>query len=145
MFCRHCGKKGNKDAIACLGCGIPPLKGKKFCNTCGEATHELAIICVKCGTSLKTTSSSNINFKIGQTIGEPNPDPVDGGMAILWYLICYPIGYSQWGQATKGWVSLLLIFISFGFGGIILLVDYIMCYNAQKTRKLGEWEFFPST
>lgn len=72
-------------------------------------------------------------------------DVISSGTAILWWLVCYPVGYSQWGQATKGWVSLLLVIFTGGYGGIVVLVDYIKCYNAQKTRELGEWEFFPKS
>ena len=73
-----------------------------------------------------------------------NHNPVSSATAILWWLICYPIGYSQYGQGAKGWVSILALMFTGGFAWIILLIDYIMCYNAQKSRALGEWEFFPT-
>ena len=133
MFCRQCGKEGSENAVACVGCGVSPLNGTKFCNSCGEASAEKAIVCIKCGCSLDNITNV-----------AANPNPVTSGTAILWYLLCYPVGYSQWGQTTKGWVSLLFLLITFGYGGIVLLVDYIMCYQAQKTRRLGEWDFFPS-
>ena len=152
MYCKSCGKEGHADAVACLGCGVPPLKGKSFCNSCGDPTGEGAVICIKCGCSLNASSSSSKNVDVnkiignvsfGASTGEPNPNPVESGTAILWFLLCYPIGYSQWGQSTKGWVCVLITFITGGFGGILVLADYIMCYNAQKTRKLGDWDFFP--
>tara|TARA_B110000211_G_scaffold55351_1_gene61600 strand:+ start:123 stop:581 length:459 start_codon:yes stop_codon:yes gene_type:complete len=150
MFCRNCGGECSQQAIACTSCGVAPSNGKKFCNSCGESTNENAIMCVKCGCSLvkennfKMPNVGEINPVFGGSgTGEPNPNPVSSGTAILWYLICYPIGYSQWGQGSKGWISILILIVTGGFAGIVLLVDYIMCYNAQKARKLGGWEFFP--
>ena len=142
MYCRSCAKECPDQAIACTGCGVAPLTGNKFCNSCGGATAENAIICVNCGCGLGNSNKETVSFG-SDSGGGANPNPVSSGTAILWYLVCYPVGYSQWGQSTKGWVSLLALILTGGFAGILLLVDYIMCYKAQKTRTLGEWDFFP--
>ena len=68
---------------------------------------------------------------------------VESGTAILWGLICMPIGFGLWGQGTKGWAWVGISFITCGMGGVAALADYVMCYNAQQKRKLEEWEFFP--
>ena len=83
------------------------------------------------------------NVSVGGSGGATNDKPVGAGDAILWWLCCMPIGFSQWNQAAKGWLWLVIALLT-GFGGIICLVDYILCYQAQKKRKLDEWEFFPS-
>ena len=62
MFCRNCNKEIDDDAIACIGCGLPPRKEKKFCNACGEPTNPAQIVCTKCGVSL--TSSGGDKTKI---------------------------------------------------------------------------------
>lgn len=67
--------------------------------------------------------------------------PVD--TAILWFLICFPIGFMKWEQTAKGWVWVLIAIVTSGIGGIVAVVDYWMCFSAQQKRKLGEWEFFP--
>ena len=141
-YCSNCASECSELAVACTNCGVPPKKGIKFCNSCGSSRNTQAIMCVKCGCSFATESDSNPTFGSSGS-GEINQNPVSSGTAILWYLICYPIGYSQWGQGTKGWVTVLALIITSGFAGIIMLIDYIMCYNAQKSRVLGEWEFFP--
>ena len=61
MYCKSCGKECLEEAVACTGCGVPPLKGDKFCQTCGEGTNEGAIMCVKCGGSLKKSSSIDLS------------------------------------------------------------------------------------
>jgi len=142
MFCRDCGCECSENAVACTSCGVSPKNGSKFCNSCGSTSNDNAIICVKCGCSLAKENSSNPTFGSSGS-GEINQNPVSSGTAILWYLVCYPIGYSQWGQGTKGWVTVLALIVTGGFAGIIVLIDYIMCYNAQKSRVLGDWEFFP--
>ena len=52
MYCRTCGKLTNERAVACTGCGVPPLGGREFCNNCGVATRANQVLCVKCGVSL---------------------------------------------------------------------------------------------
>ena len=83
------------------------------------------------------------NISVGNSGGDPNPNPVSGGAAILWWFCCFLVGYAQWGQTGKGFVWLVIVMLT-GFGGFVALVDYIMCYQAQKKRKLSEWEFFPT-
>jgi TM2 domain-containing membrane protein YozV len=61
MFCRNCNKEIDDDAIACIGCGFPPRKEKKFCNACGEPTNPAQIICIKCGVSLTSGGGNNTN------------------------------------------------------------------------------------
>ena len=72
-----------------------------------------------------------------------NPKEVSLGLTILWFLLCFPVGFMQWGQAAKGWVWLLTAIVSGGLSGIVAIIDYWMCYSAQQKRKIGEWEFFP--
>ncbi len=143
MYCRNCANELVDGAVACTACGVNPLRANKFCNSCGEATAENAVICIKCGVS--TTPSSGA-IKIPDNIsvtGDGNV--VESGTAILWALVCMPIGFAQWGQTVKGWAWVGISAITCGAGGIGALIDYVMCYNAQKTRKLEEWEFFPKS
>tara|TARA_B110000196_G_C20767944_1_gene485193 strand:+ start:186 stop:623 length:438 start_codon:yes stop_codon:yes gene_type:complete len=143
LFCRNCSKEVNEKAHACTSCGLKPNDGNQYCRSCGKETNPKAVICVACGVSLESNSILG-NLVVGESGGEPNDAPVSSGTAILWFLCCYPIGFSQWGQTAKGWVWVLAAFITGGFAGIVALVDYVMCYQAQKVRKLKEWEFFPS-
>jgi len=53
MFCRYCGKELPNQAIACIGCGCPPLTGDKFCQNCGVEVNPNQVMCVKCGAGLK--------------------------------------------------------------------------------------------
>ena len=66
------------------------------------------------------------------------------GRLILWFLLCLPIGYMQWNQATKGWVWLGISFVTGGMALIPWWIDYWMSYSAQTKRTLGEWEWFPT-
>jgi uncharacterized membrane protein/RNA polymerase subunit RPABC4/transcription elongation factor Spt4 len=58
MYCRHCGKDINDQAVVCVGCGAPPLTGKKFCQSCGKDTAENAEVCTNCGVRLATGTLS---------------------------------------------------------------------------------------
>ena len=100
-------------------------------------------VAISTNVSIGGTLSVTGNVSVGGSGGAPNDKPVGAGDAILWWLCCMPIGFSQWNQAAKGWLWLVIALLT-GFGGIICLVDYILCYQAQKKRKLDEWEFFPS-
>ena len=142
-YCRTCGNEVTDNALACTGCGVKPNDGNQFCQECGKETNPKAIMCVACGVNLKKINPVIGNVSVGGSGGAPNDKPVGAGDAILWWLCCMPIGFSQWNQAAKGWLWLVIALLT-GFGGIVCLVDYILCYQAQKKRKLDEWEFFPS-
>ena len=62
MFCRNCGKEVHPQAIACPGCGVPPLLEKKFCQNCGTAIQPNQAICTKCGVALaaRTPTKSKV-------------------------------------------------------------------------------------
>ena len=144
-YCRTCGPEVGENAMACTGCGVKPNDGNKFCPSCGKETNEKAVMCVGCGVGFKTENKLGLgDISVGNSGGEPNPNPVGGGTAFLWWLCCLPVGYAQWGQLGKGFVWILISIITGGFGGFVAWVDYAMCFQAQKKRKLSEWEFFPS-
>ena len=65
MFCRNCNKEIDDDAIACIGCGLPPRKEKKFCNACGEPTNPAQIVCTKCGVSLTSGGGDKTKIAAG--------------------------------------------------------------------------------
>ncbi len=52
MHCRNCGRDLDPRAIACVGCGLPPLLGRTYCQNCGAATDGAAEVCTRCGTRL---------------------------------------------------------------------------------------------
>ena len=52
MFCKECGKKVRKNAVACISCGVNPKSSKNFCGECGVKTKSNQIVCIKCGVSL---------------------------------------------------------------------------------------------
>tara|TARA_Y100000590_G_scaffold413576_1_gene509571 strand:- start:365 stop:1126 length:762 start_codon:yes stop_codon:yes gene_type:complete len=53
MFCKECGKKVRKNAVACTSCGVNPKSSKNFCGECGVKTKSNQIVCIKCGVSLE--------------------------------------------------------------------------------------------
>ena len=57
MFCRNCAKEVNDKAVACPGCGVPPLAEKKFCSKCANPTEPAQVVCTKCGASLAVSTS----------------------------------------------------------------------------------------
>ncbi|MEI8353596.1 MAG: NINE protein [Lentisphaerota bacterium] len=57
MYCKNCGKDVHPQAVACPGCGVPPLVENRFCSKCGIATQSNQTMCVKCGTALNARLS----------------------------------------------------------------------------------------
>lgn len=49
MFCKNCGKEVHPQAVACPGCGVPPLLEKKYCQNCGAPIQPNQAICLNCG------------------------------------------------------------------------------------------------
>jgi hypothetical protein len=63
--------------------------------------------------------------------------------ALLWFLFCLPIGYVRWGQTGKMFLWMLITIFTGGLGVFPCMVDYFMCYQAQRQRELRSMEFFP--
>jgi TM2 domain-containing membrane protein YozV len=61
MHCRTCNNEVNEQAIACTGCGVPPLAGKNYCPSCGTATKAEQVMCISCGIGLLGTNSVATN------------------------------------------------------------------------------------
>jgi hypothetical protein len=58
MYCRNCGREVPDQAVACVGCGCPPMTGARFCQNCGVETNSNQEICVKCGVRLVKSAAS---------------------------------------------------------------------------------------
>lgn len=61
MYCRNCGKDLNDKAVACPGCGVPPLVENKFCNNCGAETLPAQTMCTRCGAALPRAGAGDKN------------------------------------------------------------------------------------
>jgi len=68
IYCRNCGKRVHKKAIACPSCGVPPRLEKHFCSNCGVATNTNQILCVSCGATLSSTIGSNEKNKLATVL-----------------------------------------------------------------------------
>ena len=86
-------------------------------------------------TLVRAFSSSNRN--------KPTGDPVDLKTALIYFFLCMPLGFAQWGQSSKGWAWVLISLLTSGLGSLPAMVDYWMCFTAQKKHSLKEWDFFP--
>lgn len=105
MYCRNCGKQISDQAVACVGCGVPPMKGKRFCQSCGEETNLNSEICTKCGVKLTMEGKDFLTTLL---------------LAI--FLGALGIHRFYTGKTGTGIVQLL----TFGGCGIWVLVDIIM-------------------
>ncbi len=138
-YCGHCGAGIHEHAVACTRCGGAPTAGRKFCRICGAAvSNPDAIICLRCGSSIARNRGG---------IGSGRSRAVQAmstGEAILWALLCFPLGYVKLGQGLKWLVWLVIVFCTFGLAWVAMAVDFFMCNaKAQATGVLGEWEWFP--
>ena len=142
----------------------PPVA---YCPSCGHQVGPHDAFCSSCGHPLPQGAPAQQADPAPQPSPRPmvapitpsNPtgavlnttahEPTHVGMAILWFLICMPIGYSSFGQPAKGWLGLLAVIVlgTVGIGALLapaMWVDYWFCFARQEKRPLGEWEFFPT-
>ena len=103
-----------------------------------------ASICINCGVSV-TPKNSFFNRAPGHY------KRADSFEALLGALLCFPFGFHLFGQMTKGlsWIG-IHFFFSFITAGIgiflsvpVMYIDYLLCYQTQRKRKLEPFEFFP--
>jgi GYF domain 2 len=133
MHCGHCASEVQPQAIACMACGCAPKAGRRYCQSCAsEFTNPHSIICVKCGSP---TSQSGGKVTAMST-----------GEAVLWALVCFPVGYYKLNQTLKWAIWLGASIFTGGFALFPMLIDYFLCNaKAQKTGTVGEMEWFPKS
>lgn len=153
MHCRTCGQELGEQAVACVGCGCPPLAGNKFCQSCGADTNPAAAICVKCGVALKGGSGVARGGGGGGgdriAASDTPKDPVL--MGVLSGCCISGLGQIILGQTIKGIVILLA---SMALGavtvGLSVLVTwpvagidaYLIAKKLKEGKTVGPWEFF---
>ena len=132
--------------ISSQGIDVKKTENEKFCQECGALINVKAEICPKCGVRQApvTHLASAGKFLVSS---KNNREIVETGDAILWFILCLPIGFMKWGQTGKGWIWLLVALITFpilpGAAVVAAYVDYFMSFSAQKRRELEPWEVFP--
>lgn len=135
-FCRNCGKEVAANAFACLGCGLPPIKGRNYCSLCGSTSHPEAIICVKCGGSLTSSSgyAGNI-YPQTSTTGVRTSRPIILSILCLLTFILGGIGVigimSNFDEISKqlgdsGAVTYALL------SGIVSIISCVGIWNMKK-------------
>ena len=109
MYCRNCGKELSEHAIACPGCGVPPLKGDRFCHECGNENLAGQVRCGGCGVLLYQGPGALAGGKNRVTAGI---------LAIL--LGSLGIHKFYLGYTTPGFIMLgLSVVLGFLTGGIV--------------------------
>ncbi len=109
MFCRNCGKEVAPQAVMCVSCGVPPLKGVNFCQNCGSKTNPAAVVCTTCGVAL--AKPVDVSTKDWLT-----------ALLLCFFLGTFGIHRFYTGHTGIGIAQLL----TFGGCGIWTLVDFIM-------------------
>ena len=149
MFCRTCGKEVNERAVACPGCGVPPLAGDQFCQSCGAQTIPAATVCVKCGVALAKAKAIGAAGGDVVVASDPPKDPML--MALLSGCCLIGVGQIVMGQTIKGVSiligSILLAVATVGFSApVTAILGAIDAYRIAKKLKEGKsvtkWEFF---
>src|SRR5262249_1217906 len=112
------GRAQPSDAAARSDVGPP---GLTVCQVCGKEVSDLAVTCPHCGDRLRASRR--------RIEGMPT------GEAILWAVLCFPLGFVKLGQGAKWLVWLVLAIITYGIGLVPMWIDYFMC-NA-KARATG--------
>ena len=150
MHCRTCAKELVNEAAVCVGCGCPPLTGRKFCQSCGADTNPDAVACVKCGVALRS-GVIQLSLSGGDRIAASDPpkDPVV--MGLLSGCLIAGLGQMVLGQTVKGIAFLLgsMVLGAVTLGASILItwplggVDaYLIAKKLKEGKTVGQWECF---
>jgi TM2 domain-containing membrane protein YozV len=107
VYCRNCGKDVHPQAVACPGCGVPPLVEAKFCQSCGKPTQPNQVLCTQCGAALVARGSGGA--------GAANSKKVAAGLLAL-LLNCLGVHKFYLGYTAEG-VIMLVVSVA---GGILL-------------------------
>ena len=110
MFCKNCGKDIHPQAVACPGCGVPPLAEKKYCQNCGTAIQPNQAMCTKCGVALAvTTTASGAKSKIAA-----------GLLGI--FIGCLGIHKFYLGYTKEAVIMLLVSILTCGLGATVMWI-----------------------
>ena len=96
-YCRNCGKEVDSKAVACIGCGVPPLLENKYCYNCGVETESNQVICVKCGVSF-SAPNNNEKSKVAAAL-------------LAFFLGAFGAHKFYLGYTTQGIITLLVIWL----------------------------------
>lgn len=111
MFCRNCGNDMDNQAVVCVKCGVPKLKGNNYCHNCGDPINASAQVCVKCGVSLAGGGEQKSKLAAG-LLGI-----FLGGIGVHRFYL---------GYVGLGIVQIVVTFITCGFGAIWGLIEGIL-------------------
>jgi TM2 domain-containing membrane protein YozV len=126
MFCRTCGKDVNPGAVACIGCGVPPLVGKKFCQACGVKTMPEQVLCTQCGVSLIAVAPGAKNKVAAGVLGI-----VLGGLGIHKFYL---------GYTKEGIIMLVVSVATLGIGYAVMYVIGLIEGVIYLTKSDAEFE-----
>ena len=127
MYCRNCGQSVQPEAVACLSCGVPPLRGTSFCQACGEKTTAEQVICLKCGVALGGASAQGKSKLTAGVLGV-----LLGGLGIHRFYL----GYTTIGiiQAVLGVAGIVTCGITSIISWIWGLVEGIMILTGSINK-----------
>jgi hypothetical protein len=94
-YCRSCGQQVNEKAVACTGCGCPPMTPGRYCYGCAAEVPAAAVMCVKCGVALGAGAGSGT--------GPVAPGSLQPQSKVLCVVlaICVPLGIHRFLMGHK--------------------------------------------
>lgn len=117
MYCRNCANQVSDQAVMCVKCGTPPLKGSQYCQSCGAATNPGAAVCIQCGVSLRTGNRSKMAAGLlGVFLGAVGVHR-------------FYLGYTGIGIA-----QIVVTVVTFGFGSIWGFVEGILILTGNINK-----------
>ncbi|HHT30494.1 MAG TPA: TM2 domain-containing protein [Candidatus Cloacimonetes bacterium] len=121
MYCRNCGSQVDDNAVVCISCGVPPLKGSKHCQNCGKDVNEMSEVCVSCGVKLITQKATdNLSGKSEK----------DWTTTLILCIFLGAVGVHRFYTGHTVW-GIVYILTFGGFFGIGPVIDLIMIISGN--------------
>ena len=111
VYCRNCANQVSDQAVMCVRCGTPPLRGNQFCQSCGASTQANAVVCIKCGVSLRAGSGEKSKMAAG-----------------LLGVFLGPLGIHRFylGYTSIGIAQIVVTVVTLGVGGLWGFIEGIL-------------------
>ena len=124
MHCRNCGREVDPQAVACVGCGHPPLADNRFCQHCGAETPDpAAYVCLRCGVRL-----------VHAPAGAPGARSQLAAGLLGIFLGSLGVHRFYLGHHAIGVAQLLVTFVTCGLGAIWGFIEGILILTGGIDR-----------
>lgn len=114
MYCRHCGKSMDHQAVVCVHCGVAAGSGRGYCGNCGQGVTPDQLVCIHCGAAVQ---QGQRGAYYNTSAYQPRKSRIAAGVLGV-VLGCLGVHNFYLGHTGRGLAQLLITVLTCGWAAI---------------------------